>query len=96
MENNKLIAEFMGLETPDRCYFEHLTKDGNRKLTHHILLEYHTSLDWLMPVVVECLTKGDDTHAWDDIYNAVSTLDIKEVHEVVVEFIKEYKNNNNA
>ena len=41
----------MGLETPDGCYFEHLTKEGNRELTHHILLQYHTSWDWLMPVV---------------------------------------------
>ena len=51
MDNNKLIAEFMGLETPDGCYFEHLTKEGNRELTHHILLQYHTEWNWLMSVV---------------------------------------------
>jgi len=50
-ENNKLIAEFMGLETSDGCYFEHLTKEGKRELTHYILLEYHISWDWLIPVV---------------------------------------------
>ena len=54
MKYNKLRAEFMGLETPDGCYFEHLTKEGNRELTHHILLQYHTSWDWLMPVVQKC------------------------------------------
>jgi len=51
MNNNKLIAEFMELETSDGCYFEHLTKKGNTELTHHILLQYHISWDWLMPVV---------------------------------------------
>ncbi len=51
-QENKLIAEFMGLETPDGCYFEYITKEGERsKATHFILLEYHTSWDWLMPVV---------------------------------------------
>jgi hypothetical protein len=50
--NNKLIAIFMELETPDEIYFEHLTKEGYRsELTHFMLLEYHNSWDWLMPVV---------------------------------------------
>jgi len=39
------------LETSDGCYFEHLTKDGKRQLTHYISLSYHTSWDWLMTVV---------------------------------------------
>ena len=30
MKSNLLIAEFMGLETPDGVYFEYLTKDGER------------------------------------------------------------------
>jgi hypothetical protein len=52
MKSNKLIAEFMELETPDGCYFEYITKEGERsKLTHFILLEYHLSWSWLMPVV---------------------------------------------
>ena len=60
MKSNKLIAEFMGLETIDRCYFEHLTKEGDRELTHHILLKYHTSWDWLMPVVDKIESFTDD------------------------------------
>ena len=62
MKYNKLIAEFMGLETPDGCYFEHLTKEGNRELTHHILLQYHTEWNWLMPVVdrIESFQDGED------------------------------------
>lgn len=61
MKSNLLIAEFMGLETPDGVYFEYLTKDGERsKPTHFILLEYHTSLDWLTPVVEKIFSLGYD------------------------------------
>lgn len=52
MENNKLIAEFMELETPDGIYFEYLNKMGQRiKPTHHMLLGYHIQWNWIMPVV---------------------------------------------
>ena len=93
-DDNKLIAEFMGLETPDGCYFEHLTKEGNRELTHHILLQYHTSWDWLMPVVQKCY-KIDNEEGFDSLVDAVSTLDLDGTYQAVVEFIKEYNDDNN-
>ena len=93
MNNNKLIAEFMGLETPDGCYFEHLTKEGNRELTHHILLQYHTSWDWLMPVVQKCY-KIDNEEGFDNLVDAVSTLDIDGTYNAVIEFIEEYNESN--
>ena len=92
---NKLIAEFMGLETPNGIYFEHLTKDGKRsKLTHFILLEYHLSWDWLMPVV----EKIDDIvdvngNRINRVHNAVFTFDRNQVYNAVVEFINEYNKN---
>ncbi len=93
IENNKLIAEFMGLETPDGCYFEHLTKEGNRELTHHILLEYHTSWDWLMPVVRNVLMTIELDGLYYDTeelrYNTLD-CDISGAYKEVVEFIKEY------
>ena len=73
MESNKLIAEFMGLETPNGIYFEYLTKDGERsKLTHFILLEYHLSWDWLMPVVdkIECTPIDNDDNS-DNFFNVM-------------------------
>tara|TARA_Y100000310_G_scaffold120210_1_gene118946 strand:- start:353 stop:607 length:255 start_codon:yes stop_codon:yes gene_type:complete len=83
MESNKIIAEFMGLETPDNCYFEYLTKEGNRsELTHYILLKYHTSWDWLMPVIKKMADIRKDTH-----YRLYNTID--DAYNEVVEFIKE-------
>tara|TARA_R110001606_G_scaffold53872_1_gene132536 strand:- start:155 stop:496 length:342 start_codon:yes stop_codon:yes gene_type:complete len=72
MESNKLIAKFMELETPDGCYFEHLTQEGNKELTHHMLLQYHTSWDWLMPVVekIECTTIDNDDNS-DNFFNVM-------------------------
>ena len=81
----------MGLETPDGCYFEYLTKEGERsKPTHFILLEYHLSWDWLMPVVSKCFKTGDDTHQWDNIMDTLFTCDKNIVYAQVVEFIKEF------
>jgi|TARA_R110000751_G_scaffold76275_7_gene153742 hypothetical protein len=105
MNDNKLIAEFMGLETPDGCYFEHLTKKGNRKLTHHILLNYHTSWDWLMTVVekIEGLRdeNGNAYRFTIDMCNAQieetnieilgGAFKIDTTYKAVVEFIKQYK-----
>jgi hypothetical protein len=85
MENNKLIAEFMGLVVSDS---DNYTSELHTNVD--VDLEYHTSWDWLMPVVQECLTKGEDEHEWDAIYNAVGTIDIEDVYQAVVEFIKEY------
>ena len=87
MKDNKLIAEFMGLETIDRCYFEHLTKEGNRELTHYILLKYHTSWDWLMPVMAKLVKDFGSGWIFEEGY------DLNTRYHAVVKFIKqmEYK-----
>ena len=93
--SNRLIAEFMGLETPDGVYFEHLTKNGERsKLTHFMLLEYHISWDWLMPVVMKISRKIDKP--LDEVVSRLTEVgsdniwDVKSLHNAVVEFINEY------
>jgi hypothetical protein len=93
MENNKLIAEFMGMQdTPIGWYdneeaFPNLLRtEGN---TFDNLL-FHTSWDWLMPVVEKCMQTGDNTDEWDDLYNALSTVNKTNLHQAVVEFIKQY------
>ena len=72
MENNKLIAEFMGLETP---------------------LEYHSSWDSIMPVVIKCFEVFGNTDIIDytKLNDAILTCNIDEVYKVVVEFIKEIR-----
>ena len=111
MESNKLIAEFMGLETPNGIYFEYLTKDGERsKLTHFILLEYHLSWDWLMPVVekIESLGYSYDRINADVFINnqngenvIPNPMDentmtmIEKTYYVVLEFIKQYNDEQN-
>ena len=89
MNENKLIAECMELETSDGCYFEHLTKKGNTELTHHILLQYHISWDWLMPVVekIEQVNEGVPPQLLN--INLFSRMD--DVYQAVIEFIENYE-----
>lgn len=104
-ESNKLIAEFMGLEKTERegksPVFKHALKKGFVKMEKSVgNLEYHTSWDWLMPVVekIEAI-KGVHivikTSVFCEIYKAGSTKakgagasKIESVYSAVVEFIK--------
>jgi hypothetical protein len=92
-DNNKLIAEFIGLEyaPKDKRWDDWFDKNGTR-ITYgiRIPLQYDTSWDWLMPVVKKCFCTGDNTFEWDAIMDAMWTCDIKIVHNVVVEFINQH------
>ena len=79
MENNKLIAEFMGMKYSDERSFD------NGEWTHSIksLSKFQTSWDWLMPVIIKMADAREDTH-----YKLYKTID--EAYEEVVEFIKTY------
>jgi hypothetical protein len=85
MKDNKLIAEFMG--------YPNLGTEGDFSY-----LKYHTSWDWLMPVVEKCLEKHNnlidgrdviDT-SYSSIAQALQVVSLKETYKAVVEFIKEY------
>ena len=54
-----------------------------------IELKYHTSWDWLMPVVQKCY-KINNEENFDKLSDAVSTLSIDNTYKEVVEFIKKY------
>ncbi len=91
MENNKLIAEFMGLEnvnTLTKPMYEYGESGGCRSLED---LWYHTSWDWLMPVIENI------DHLQHEpvmpIEKALSTRSIDDTYRAVVEFIKEYNKN---
>ena len=54
-------------------------------------MRYHSSWDWLMPVVIKCFEVFGNTDIIDytKLNDAILTCNIDEVNKVVVEFIKE-------
>lgn len=86
MENNKLIAEFMGLEIRESKH-KYIT-------TYYVViddmpndlqdLKYQESWDWLMPVIDKCYQEHMSKH----IAEAVMTCNIDEAYKAVIEFIK--------
>ena len=95
MNNNKLIAEFMGLSIKEGvCYYT----DADDMFPMGIEVEepylpYHTSWDWLIPVVnkIEMECEGVPLQLID-----VSFYDeIHEVYWAVIEFIKTYNDEKN-
>ena len=90
MKDNKLIAEFMGIESfKDSLASLHQGKI-NIDVDVYEQAQYHESWDWLMPVINKCYQEHMSKH----IAEAVMTCNIDEAYKVVVEFINEYNNNN--
>ena len=90
MKDNKLIAEFMGKGGT----FNHdktMICTGIYPDTM-TLMKYHTSWDWLMPVVKKCRVQSnsEDSH-WEAIYYSLEGCDIDVTYKAVVEFIKEHQ-----
>ena len=92
MESNKLIAMFMG---------DIKLVDDNVSFTKNCPvneLQYHTSWDWLMPVIEKCLigeAEQDEeisNTTIKNIYEGICNQDISYAYQSVVEFIKQTKN----
>ena len=78
MKDNKLIAEFMGVKYP-------MLKGSD--------LQYHTSWDWLMPVLKKInLQIHPDTYGLWRMINVPTEYPIEKVHAQAVYFIKEHNN----
>ncbi len=88
-ENNKMIAEFMGVvfhDDENQYYNANGLHIGNK-------LQFHTSWDWLMPVVEKCYDNGADENEVGDITHALLDCDIDHTYKSVVEFINQYNKN---
>ena len=105
-EGNKLIAEFMGYR-----FYKHLpikrdgwqlesNKDTALYLAHNDSdLKYHSSWDWLMPVIRKIkdtelsvyTEKG--SYLVERIDEGITSVDIDNVFMRVIEFIKWYNEN---
>lgn len=99
-EKNRMIAEFMGGKDQSRLIgganeilFESPSYGGSKTskvYTPFSNLKYHTSWDWLMPVVEEIDHLEYESERLEKIDNAIKTRQIIAVHEAVVEFIEWY------
>jgi len=60
-------------------------------------LHYHSSWDWLMPVVEKCRLDSrcehDEDIFWDAIHWALEECSIENTYDAVVRFIKQYNKN---
>ena len=92
MNDNKLIAEFMGVEKTYNPSTEkvlsYAVNDDVQCLPHE--LQYHTSWDWLMPVVETCYHNGADGDEIGDITHGLLDCDMDQTYKAVVKFINEY------
>jgi hypothetical protein len=99
MKNNKLIAEFMGLSIKEGvCYYT----DADDMFPMGIEVEepylpYHTSWDWLMPVINKCLVGEAEMNeeisntTIKNIYEGICNQDISQAYKSVITFIKTKK-----
>lgn len=98
-QKNRMIAEFMGYETYDHTDSTAIRlKEGNEFNSldiGHIHTKFHSSWDWLMPVVEAIYNTGLDeqnTNEIGDVTHALLDVNISAVHEAVVKFIEMYNN----
>lgn len=95
-ENNILIAEFMGWQLQDnpkdRWYGSYRKPNGIlHKNTNKEPMQFHSSWDWLMPVVKKC-REENRLEYFDFVYYAIEMCDINVTYKAVVEFIKNQNN----
>ena len=98
IENNKLIAEFMGYEfITNNIFINRLPKDFLNNSESYKC--FHNSWDWLIPVVKKCLIGEAETNRPDlvlYIYESLVDLEINLVYKDIIEFIKWYNQQNKS
>ena len=96
-ENNKLIAEFMGRElqddSTDRWYGSYREPNGIlHKNTNKEPLLFHTSWDWLIPVVQKLIDVyvSIDEQDEQNLQQSVLYDKIDSVYQITLEIIEKY------
>lgn len=110
IEGNKLIAEFMGGKYDKDTNFPIHPNDiwlPIHGITNYTtinmgcgkILLYHSSWDWLLPVVEKILGTENNSSDWEkhytQIHDSLWLINIESVWLSVVEFIKWYNQNKN-
>jgi len=90
--NNKLIAEFMGYEQYKfRSYTMFVFEEDNHRT--EIDLHYHSSWDWLMPVVEKIYSLELDIELVLVVRDNLAEANIEDTYQAVVEFINWHNEN---
>jgi len=108
LEGNKLIAEFDGVVWKDASLVNYprpnkqwsikfpngkqFSEYGNIDDILSKYCKYHSSWDWLMPVVEKIIYNYDESKSLD-IMRELSYAKIESVYQSVIEFIKWYNQN---
>lgn len=96
IETNGLIAKFVGYESANHAGIDKFKINNLWWETDD--LYFHKSWDWLMPVVEECISLDEvyEMNNYGQYYNniqdALWTINIDEVYKAVINFIKWYHN----
>ena len=106
IENNKLIAEFMGvfdkilstgnIHSWSDAPFYYTTEDTREKVIKNIskYSKYSKDWNWLMQVVEKMLNVSLELDSMEMYYNITDAIpDIEKTYEKSVEFIKWYNEN---
>lgn len=99
MKDNQLIAEFMGMtygDPNDNSVMIQMTPQGNEVVPIESM-KYHTSWDWLMPVVQKCRLESrceyDEDDNWNEIHWSLEECNLDKTYKAVVQFINEFNKN---
>lgn len=90
-ENNKLIAEFMGYETYEHTNSIAIRINEDNEFNSldfgHIHTKFHTSWDWLMPVVFKIIeTKSIEAQKRHELITCINS-NIQETYDRVINLI---------
>jgi hypothetical protein len=93
MNDNKLIAEFMGMtygDPNDNSVMIQMTSQGNEVVPIESM-KYHCSWDWLMLVIEKCFDNSEDGDM-QYIMHHLMVVDFDNTYKEVIQFINQYNN----